>query len=318
MVDRSQKSCTLEVNPAPYAPPGENEIVVKSGAVAINPVDWLKQDMGDMMFSWIKYPFVLASDVAGEVVQIGRPVSRFKVGDRVIGHALITVYSNKTLWRLHIRAKFISASTLIDNGVGKAIYVDILPKAVAERRYIAAPGPHVVGKGLDYIQSSFDLQKKGMSAKKAVVFLMPMVVTEFREMVWRSSRKEDVYELAQNIDKTIRDVAMHRFSQKQYYRLSSTTLPSMSASSSSPTPGTSSSADNSGMLSTTKKRKRRRLSNENTGEILLKRQLGDSLNEVIEILKDLRSQGQQLLDAIFAEVGGYQELNLFLGWPSSP
>ncbi|KAK9258224.1 hypothetical protein V1519DRAFT_433601 [Lipomyces tetrasporus] len=92
----------------------------------------------------------------------------------------------------------------------------------------------------------------------------------------------------------------------------------MSASSSSPTPGTSSSADNSGMLSTTKKRKRRRLSNENTGEILLKRQLGDSLNEVIEILKDLRSQGQQLLDAIFAEVGGYQELNLFLGWPSSP
>ncbi|KAK9244840.1 chaperonin 10-like protein [Lipomyces tetrasporus] len=88
MVDRSKKSCTLEVNPAPYAPPGENEIVVKSGAVAINPVDWLKQDMGDMMFSWIKYPFVLASDVAGEVVQIGRPVSRFKVGDRVVGHAV--------------------------------------------------------------------------------------------------------------------------------------------------------------------------------------------------------------------------------------
>ncbi|KAK9244841.1 hypothetical protein V1506DRAFT_507152 [Lipomyces tetrasporus] len=127
------------------------------------------------------------------------------------------------------------------------------------------------------------------------------VEVEVTDLIWI---REDVYELAQNLDKTIRDVAMHRFSQKQYYRLSSATLPSMSASSSSPTPGTSSSADNSGMLSTTKKRKRRRSSNENTAEILLKRQLGDSLTEVIEILKDLRSQGQQLLDAIFAEVGG--------------
>ncbi|KAK9317217.1 hypothetical protein V1524DRAFT_405953 [Lipomyces starkeyi] len=57
---------------------------------------------------------------------------------------------------------------------------------------------------------------------------------------------------AENLGKTIRDVAMHPLSEKQYDRLPSTALPSMSASSSSPTPAASSSADNSGLLSTTK------------------------------------------------------------------
>jgi NADPH:quinone reductase-like Zn-dependent oxidoreductase len=67
--------------------------------------------------------------------------------------------------------KFIFATTLIDNGVGKAIYEDFLPKALAQGTYIAAPDPQVVGKGLDCIQAGFDIQKKGMSAKKVVVSL---------------------------------------------------------------------------------------------------------------------------------------------------
>ena len=70
-----------------------------------------------------------------------------------------------------IRTKFIFGSTLIDNGVGKVVYVDFLPTALAEGAYIAAPDPHVVRKGLEYIQAGFDLQKKGMSAKKVVVSL---------------------------------------------------------------------------------------------------------------------------------------------------
>jgi hypothetical protein len=31
---------------------------------------------------------------------------------------------------------------------------------------VAAPDPYVVGKGLDYVQAGFDLQWKGVSAKK--------------------------------------------------------------------------------------------------------------------------------------------------------
>ena len=70
-----------------------------------------------------------------------------------------------------IRTNFIFGSTLLYNEVGKAIYVDFLPRALAEGRYIAAPDPFVVGKGLENIQTGFDAQKKGVSAKKVVVSL---------------------------------------------------------------------------------------------------------------------------------------------------
>ena len=70
-----------------------------------------------------------------------------------------------------IRTNFIFGSTLLYNEVGKAIYVDFLPQALAEGTYIAAPDPYVVGKGLENIQTGFDVQKKGMSAKKVVVSL---------------------------------------------------------------------------------------------------------------------------------------------------
>ena len=361
----------LEVKSAPYTPPRENEIVVENHAVAINPVDWAKQAVGAMFFSFIKYPFVLGEDLAGEVVAIGKNVSRFKIGDRVVGHALamckernnpaegafqaftvladhmaspipdamsyesaavlplglstaacglfqkdflalqypsvapkptgktllvwggstsvggnaiqlavaagyevITTaspknfdyvkklgaseafdYNSKTVVAdiieafsgrtcagamaigagsvgpcvdiVHaskgdkfvtrvsapvgldalpdgtdgrgvsflqliplvfqmlgasasmefkarmrrVRTKFVIGDTLVNNEVGKVIYVDFLPKALASGQYVAAPNPHVVGKGLDYIQAAFDFQKKGVSAQKVVVSL---------------------------------------------------------------------------------------------------------------------------------------------------
>ena len=332
------------------------------GAVAINPVDWIIQDLGKGMFSWLKYPFILGMDTAGEVVEVGPSVTRFRVGDRVVGHAngtdqqcnapshsafqtytvllvnaaspipstlsyesaavlplglstaacslfqkdqlglqhpsaspkptgktllvwggstsvgcnaiqlavaagyeVITTcspknfnyvkklgasqafdYNSKTVVRdithafqdkttagalsigarsaencldilakctgdkflsmatypipqtmpkhfvlltiaasymtgmanIWVKAKtggvrtaFIYGSSLLYNEVGKAIYVDFLPRALAEGSYVAAPEPQVVGKGLEYIQAGYDLQRKGVSAKKVVVSL---------------------------------------------------------------------------------------------------------------------------------------------------
>ena len=40
------------------------------------------------MFDWIKYPTVLGTDVASEVVEIGRGVTRSWTGDRIVGHAV--------------------------------------------------------------------------------------------------------------------------------------------------------------------------------------------------------------------------------------
>lgn len=78
----------LEVKPAPYTPPGPKQMVIKNGAVAINPLDWAKQHVGVKKWEWITYPWILGQDIAGEVVEIGSEVSRFQVGDRIIAHAV--------------------------------------------------------------------------------------------------------------------------------------------------------------------------------------------------------------------------------------
>jgi len=75
----------LQIGPAPYTPPGAGQIVVKNGATAINPVDWAKQLLGDLLLGYIRYPFVLGGDVAGQVIEVGPGVHRFRAGDRVLG-----------------------------------------------------------------------------------------------------------------------------------------------------------------------------------------------------------------------------------------
>jgi hypothetical protein len=74
----SAKSTPLKVQPSAYTPPGQNEIVVKNAAVAVNPYDWIIQDAPGLVVSWVKLPFVLGTDVAGEVVEVGKDVKRFK------------------------------------------------------------------------------------------------------------------------------------------------------------------------------------------------------------------------------------------------
>ncbi|HEY0933394.1 MAG TPA: zinc-binding alcohol dehydrogenase family protein [Trebonia sp.] len=80
----------LEVGPAPYTPPADDQIVVRNRAVAVNPLEWVIQVAGTVAYRWLKYPTVLGSDVAGEVVETGRAVTRFRPGMRVIGHAVGT------------------------------------------------------------------------------------------------------------------------------------------------------------------------------------------------------------------------------------
>ncbi|MCF7702411.1 zinc-binding alcohol dehydrogenase family protein [Loktanella sp. M215] len=77
---------TLRVEAVDESLPGENEIAVHNAALAINPADWIlqAQPVGD----WMQYPMILGNDVAGEVVAIGPGVTRFAVGDRVLGQAV--------------------------------------------------------------------------------------------------------------------------------------------------------------------------------------------------------------------------------------
>lgn len=79
------KSKPLELKAAPYTPPGENEIVVKNAAVSVNPLNWKLQDFAILP---LEYPTILGSDIAGTVEEVGSSVSRFKKGDRLLGHAM--------------------------------------------------------------------------------------------------------------------------------------------------------------------------------------------------------------------------------------
>ncbi|GFF25502.1 zinc-binding alcohol dehydrogenase domain-containing protein cipB [Aspergillus udagawae] len=83
----AEKAKPLEIRPVAYTPPKENEIVVKNGAIGLNPVDYLRQEQGAALFSWTTYPTIMGTDVAGEVVEVGSgaAAARFKRGDRVLG-----------------------------------------------------------------------------------------------------------------------------------------------------------------------------------------------------------------------------------------
>lgn len=196
--------------PAPYPRARENEIVIRNRAVAINPLDWIKQSIGDLIFSWIRYPFVLGADCAGEVVEVGDSVTRFAVGDRVLGHAVGTdrkrnsaaegAFQHYTVVLAHLAAPVPDSLSYEDAAVLPLAlstaacglfqqdqlglqHPSVTPKPTGQTllvwggstsvgsNYAAAPPPLVVGAGLEQVEAGFDLQQQGVSARKVVVSL---------------------------------------------------------------------------------------------------------------------------------------------------
>jgi NADPH2:quinone reductase len=67
--------------PAPR--PSPTQCLVKTGAVAVNPVDaYIRAGMIQMQ---LPFPFIVGCDLAGTVVEVGSRVTRFQPGDRVWG-----------------------------------------------------------------------------------------------------------------------------------------------------------------------------------------------------------------------------------------
>ncbi|KAM7208551.1 GroES-like protein [Naviculisporaceae sp. PSN 640] len=105
----AEKARPLSVLPAPFPDTHDNpsilndpqlpisaaalqpdDLIIRTRAVAINPVDWKLQTYGDSAFP-IPYPAILGADVAGEIIHVGSALAstqKFKVSQRVIGHAL--------------------------------------------------------------------------------------------------------------------------------------------------------------------------------------------------------------------------------------
>ncbi|KAJ4969020.1 hypothetical protein NE237_015721 [Protea cynaroides] len=68
----------------PVPAPLKDEVLLKVEARSLNPIDWKIQKgmLRPVMPS--KFPFIPATDVAGEVVEVGSDVNNFKAGDKVV------------------------------------------------------------------------------------------------------------------------------------------------------------------------------------------------------------------------------------------
>jgi NADPH:quinone reductase-like Zn-dependent oxidoreductase len=73
----------LQYEDAPRPKPQAGEILVRVHAAGVNPIDWKVRE-GDMKDFWPhKFPLILGWDLSGVVEELGRGVSRFKIGDEV-------------------------------------------------------------------------------------------------------------------------------------------------------------------------------------------------------------------------------------------
>ncbi|KAH9822863.1 quinone reductase [Teratosphaeria destructans] len=77
-----------EVGEAPYPTPGPKDIIVKTAAVAINPLDYKIQDSNPPVAGKpIQYPTILGADLAGTIVGIGSEVKNRVIGQCVVANA---------------------------------------------------------------------------------------------------------------------------------------------------------------------------------------------------------------------------------------
>jgi len=75
----------LSYEDAQVPEPASGELLVKTIAVSINPIDW-KLRRGDLKaMKPLEFPAILGRDLSGEVAALGEGVTSLKVGERVFG-----------------------------------------------------------------------------------------------------------------------------------------------------------------------------------------------------------------------------------------
>ena len=71
----------IQVGELPNPKPGAGEVLVRVQAASVNPIDTYIR--GGLVAMELPMPFVIGSDLAGEVVKVGEGVSGWTAGDRV-------------------------------------------------------------------------------------------------------------------------------------------------------------------------------------------------------------------------------------------
>jgi len=73
----------LHYEDAPRPEPQAGEVLVRVHAAGVNPIDWKVREGHVKDFWHHKFPLILGWDLSGVVEELGRGVSRFKIGDEV-------------------------------------------------------------------------------------------------------------------------------------------------------------------------------------------------------------------------------------------
>lgn len=77
------KNQTLKIGDFPAPVPSPNDVLVKIHAASVNPIDFKVRDGMIRIIRSYPFPLVLGHDGAGEVLDAGASVTKFKKGDRV-------------------------------------------------------------------------------------------------------------------------------------------------------------------------------------------------------------------------------------------
>lgn len=88
---QKEKGAPLVVGEAPLPTPGSGQILVKVGAMALNPADWVVRNLGIIVKSW---PCILGCDAAGTVISVGPGIKQVQAGDRVFGLSMFLQRGN--------------------------------------------------------------------------------------------------------------------------------------------------------------------------------------------------------------------------------
>jgi NADPH:quinone reductase-like Zn-dependent oxidoreductase len=83
--DRYGLSDVLEIREVERPLPQEDEVLIQVHAASINDWDWGLLQSPTLPFMRVPPKPILGSDVAGQIVAVGRTVRRYQVGDDVYG-----------------------------------------------------------------------------------------------------------------------------------------------------------------------------------------------------------------------------------------
>jgi NADPH:quinone reductase-like Zn-dependent oxidoreductase len=75
----------LELRDVPEPKTGAGQIKVAVAGASINPIDWKLREGAKRPGVNLELPAILGRDAAGDVVEVGAAITRFRVGDRVAG-----------------------------------------------------------------------------------------------------------------------------------------------------------------------------------------------------------------------------------------